>query len=285
MSNQILIDFEALETALKAAKVTASGGGKDADPTLSTVYLHSTRRPSQDGPGESDVLVFTSYDMSSVGQYAVEVEGQLDHPVLLPVANIATINSTIKLNQKRAREQYGKEAELKVRLSLGSNAAGSETLSVTTLTDGAVGKFDDTYNQVLDPNVDLYPIDDAMIYLCGVETDTVRDHNGAELPEGAALAVSSSQSKVMDGIQKVFKDFVVFCYPLGHMANRRILTCGTWRGSVPGATYDPDADLNTPEIDVLVPSTSEVAPAEGVKPRRTGDSELADAAAHVETLV
>lgn len=284
MSGQIVAASDEFALALKAAKVTAFTG-KGEEPTLKSVHIHSDRRPGSEGSGESDMLVFTSYNGTSVGQYAIEVSGSLTHPVLLDLSDAAGINKIVVDAQKKMRKEAGKQAELQVRLSLGKSEAGSETLKVQPITDGAPGKYDAHYGPVLNDEVESYPIDDAMIWLSGVPESAVRNNNGQELPQGAALVVSAEQSKVMNGIQSTFKDDNVFCYPLGHDANRRILTCNNWRGSVPGAQYDIDSDLDTPEIDVLVPPTSEVDPTSGdLVEKRTGDSTLAASTAHIEIL-
>lgn len=281
----IIVDSEPFATALKATKVTAFSG---KDPYLATTYLHSDRRDLGEGP--TDVLVFTSYNGSSVGQYAIEVDGQLDHPALLDITDITSINGGTKQAQKKMREEAGKQAKLQIRLELIKTEAGSEALRITTITDGKMGDFDAKYEPALSPLIEDYPLEDAMIYLAGSPVDTVRDRDGKDLPQGNALVVSSEQSKVMDGIQKVFKEDHVFCYPQGHTANRRTLTCSNWRASVPGAEYAADTDVNNPTIDVNNPTIDVYYPpnaediASDVPARVSGAAALKASTEHVETL-
>lgn len=235
----------------KAAKVTAYKG-KD-DPTSRCVYLHSTRAESLEEPGDTDFLVATTTDGSSHGQVAIEVDGQFPHPVLFDMDFVTGILSHVKTAQKKMKEECGKQAELTVELRLrGSDSGEGETLVVQTLTDGFPGEHDTTSTTNTADYTD-FPILAVTGQLSGGNEDTPLDPDGLPLPEGNAYVISASEAKVASGIQSVFSDFQVFAFPQGHSAARRILTCGPWRGSVPGPQYSAEADVDNPENPVYIP--------------------------------
>lgn len=266
----------------KAAKVTAYKGKED--PTSRCVYLHSTRGESMDEPGETDYLVATTTDGSSHGQIAIEVDGQLPHPVLFDMDFVTGILSHVKTAQKKMKEECGKQAELTVELRLRGSEAGGETLVVQTLTDGFPGEYDTTSTTNTADYTDFPILAVTRQLEGGNETDPV-DSDGRPLPEGNAYVLSSAEAKVASGIQAVLSDYHVFSFPQGHAAARRVLTCGPWRGSVPGPQYSADDDLDTPENPVYVPegvAEDEVASGEDIP--KEGASAVKNARADIETL-
>lgn len=282
MGGTVIVSPDDLTRALKVAAVTTTSSKED--PTYGSIYIHSDRRTSDSG-GDTDVLVFTGYNGTSVGQYSIDAEGTLDHPILLDSGTAPSINAIIKDSHRQIPKEIKKTAELTVRVSVATSLNGiTEVFLVQCLTDGVVGETDGYVAPVLNSDVEIYPLEDALIYLAGTPTDTIRDHDGKELPQGEARVFSAEQSRVMNGIQGIIKDELLYAYPLGHTAGRRILTCENWRGSVPGSEYPVDADLDSPEVDVLFPDKAKDTMAALPKRKKAGES-LHDSVAHVETLV
>lgn len=243
----VSIETEDFVAALKAAQVTTFTG-KD-DPLMRCVYLTTTRAEVGDEPGEHDVLVAVSGDRIVWGQYVCQVDGQLDHPIVLDIAANRWIISSVTAAKKNMQELEGKNAVCTVTLSLTSAAGGGERLLVQTMTDGIRGEKD--LESILPLELGEYPVDAADMYLSGRPfSEAGTDYS--ELPDdGSVMGFDSSATAVMDKIGATLKD-VVLQYPISHPAGRRILTCGeSWRGSVPGYAFTSEQVVPVAEyIDI-----------------------------------
>lgn len=246
MADPVVVSSDDLVRLFEAASATIYTG-KD-DPIMRCVYLASSRVDHPEH-GQTDVLVAVSGDMVVAGQTTIPAANRLPHPVLVDIKANAWIKSMIKNAKTNTRKIEGSNVECDVELSVVPDASESGSLLVQTITDGFPGPTDTRGILPLADRED-YPIQSVMSDLTGTEQTTLRTEDHTPLPDGPVIGFIAAQTKVMKEIGTVYSE-PVLQYPLGHSANRRVLTCSdAWRGTVPGFVFDPEV-ATEPGIELV----------------------------------
>lgn len=253
---------------IHAAKITAYYK-PDEDPILSSALITSV-----DAGAAGDELVATTSDGICHGQMTVPADGRFDKPILLELATSKWLTSMVTTANKKMRKIAEQGEEMTVSLSVVTSPAG-DALRVQTLTGGVQGEHD-AEGLVGLQNADDYNADEIYADLVGVVHDDIQGENGSPLPQGKMTPWSPVALQVMSRISRAMGE-PVLAYPLGHVANRKVLICGDWRGSVPGTLYQapgPESpmDVNEPFIDVVDVRGKDVAPKPGDEPDKESAS-------------
>lgn len=233
---------------LKVAGVTSSK--KPDDPALASAYIMSLP-----GGAEGHRLVATTSDGINHGQFTAEADGTFDEPFLLELGTSKWVVSMMNSALKKMRKLAGKDATYTVELRLEQARNGGQAMRVQTKTDGEIGEFD---------NTGVIGVRDASEFMTweiyqdlrGVVEPNMPAPDGTPLKQGVMVPWPASSLKVLSQIAGIIGE-PVYTYPLGHVANRKLVVCGeNWRGSVSGADYpnpgdDSPIDLGEPWVELV----------------------------------
>lgn len=121
-------------TLIKYVKLTTYKG-KD-DPTMSSIVLYTVDGQVGDEVGGDTLLVAASSDGSVAGQYAIQVNGKLTSPVVIPETDIAWLATMLTTD---LREHKSDGADTTVRMNFDMT---NGVMSVRALTDGVESEND-----------------------------------------------------------------------------------------------------------------------------------------------
>lgn len=258
MSDKVVVSIKDFLDLINATAATTYKG-KD-DPMMSHTYLASARgdHPNSDTGDDIDLLVATSGDGVIAGQITIPAEGQFSIPLPVDFRANGHIVSTLKNAQKGGEKGSEHTVEMTLTKSTGREP---HRLMFQTLTDGVKSDTDSQlivnvplmeYNiREVMKDLDPKPVDDIQGHaLKGIDDDGQEVTDTVSLPDAGLVGIDSSSAGLLSAIEKVF-GVTPLVYFVGHKANRRVVTCGEyWRGTIPGAQFDPDV-ADGPAVELV----------------------------------
>lgn len=212
----------------------------DEDPTMAGLYLYTTEGESGEEVGFGTLLVGVGYDGNTAGQFAVPVQGQLPHPILLPAPHTAWVKAMCDKSESIARKT-DKDADHTVELRVVGTS-----LQVTTLSDGFPAEYDtDARCPLIDPS--QYPAREASARLA---ITGIVDGKVPTDPDALVKVLGSQSLKIMEKATRTLKT-PIRAFPTTVNGGPVILTEGTrWRAVTSVEPYEGATD-GAPDVEPI----------------------------------